>query len=137
MQLVDTNVLLRLFLEDDPAQAEAVRKLFLGAFQEKRKLFVSDMAVAEIVWFLGKKESLPPSVISGVLRPALDDERLYFENRERLSAALALYEYHDVDFIDAYQAALVQEKKLESVVSFDRDFSRLPVKWVNPGGKIK
>ncbi len=133
MKLVDTNILLRLFLGDDPGQTDAVERLFRKAFQEKTKLFVSDMAIAEIVWFLEKRESLPEEVIAGVLRSALDDERLHFENRERLGAALALYEYHGVDFIDAYQAALVQEKKLESIISFDHDFSRLPVKWENPG----
>lgn len=133
MKLIDANILLRLFLEDDKPQAEAVEKLFQRAFQEKKKLFVADLTVAEMIWVMEKRGPLPPSLISQILRSALDDFRFYFENRERLLTALALYESHEVDFIDAYQAALFQEKKMESVVSLDHDFSKLPVRWENPG----
>jgi predicted nucleic-acid-binding protein len=132
MKLIDANILLRLFLEDDQRQAEAVEKLLRGAFQDKKKLFVSDLTIAEVVWILEKKKSMPPDVISRILQSALEDERLHFEHQQRLLTALAWYGSRKVDFIDAYQAALVQEKKLEAVVSFDRDFSRLPVPWENP-----
>ncbi len=133
MQLIDTNVLLRLFLEDDKRQAHAVQELFQKTFHDKKKLFVPDMAIAEIVWFLEKKEGLSSPVIATILRFALEDERMVFENQQRLLVATAFYEQHSVDFIDAYQAALVQEKGLEAVVSFDKDFSRLPVRWIKPG----
>ena len=132
MKLLDANILLRLFLDDDKTQVDAVEKFFHRAFQEKQELFVSDLTVAEIVWVMEKTGSLPPKVIAPILRSALDDSRIHFENRERLLAALALYESRSVDFIDAYQASLFQEKKLESVVSFDHDFSKLPVRWENP-----
>jgi predicted nucleic-acid-binding protein len=132
MQLIDTNILLRLFLNDDEAQVETVEKLLMKGFREKKKFFVSDLAVAEIVWVMEKQYLLPPQVIAVYLRSALDDEKFNFENQERLLAGLSFYELHEVDFIDAYQAALVQEKGLEAVVSFDKDFSYLPVKWINP-----
>jgi predicted nucleic-acid-binding protein len=132
VRLLDTNVLLRLLLGDDQRQAEVVEKLLQRGFLEKKKFFVADLAMAEIVWILEKQQSLTAKVVSQILRSMLDDERIHFENRERLLSALALHEYHRVDFIDAYQAALVQEKKLESVVSYDQDFARLPVRWDNP-----
>jgi predicted nucleic-acid-binding protein len=132
MRLLDTNILLRLFLEDDKPQVAAVEKLLERALRDKKTFFVADLAVAEMVWVLEKSQGFPPAVIAGVLRSALDDRQLHFENRDRLLSALTLYEYHGVDFIDAYQAALVQEKKLESVISFDHDFSRLPVRWDHP-----
>jgi predicted nucleic-acid-binding protein len=132
MKLVDTNVLLRFFIEDDKRQAEAVRHFFEKAFQDNQKLFVSDMVVAEIVWYFERREKLSQPVIATLLRFSLDDERLEFENRQRIKAAITFYEDHHVDFIDAYQAAIVQEKDLEAVISFDNHFSRLPVKWINP-----
>ena len=132
MRLIDANILLRLFLEDDLRQAAAVDKLLRRAFHEKKKLFISDLTIAEMVWILEKKKAMPPEMISRLLQSALEDERLHFEHQKRLLTALAWYGSRKVDFIDAYQAALVQEKKLESVVSFDHDFSRLPVRWDHP-----
>lgn len=132
MKLVDTNVLLRLFIGDDKKQAEAAQRYIEKVFQDNQKLFVSDMVVAEIVWYFERREKLPPSMIATLLRFSLDDEKLEFENRQRVKAAITFYEDHHVDFIDAYQAAIVQEKDLEAVISFDNHFSKLPVKWINP-----
>jgi predicted nucleic-acid-binding protein len=131
LRLLDTNVILRWLLDDDEIQSRAADKFIQRAFREKQKLLLSDLTVAELVWVMEGKGMIPEAV-THLLRAALEDHRLEFENRERLLAALAWYSAHEVDFIDAYQAALAQEKKLEAVVSFDRDFSRLPVRWEIP-----
>ena len=131
MKLLDTNILLRWLLGDDKPQAEAVDKFLRHAFQLKDPLFVSDLAVAEMVWVLeGRK--VPGPEIARVIRSALNKQDIHFEHRQRLLAAILLYEAHHVDYIDAYQAALVQEKHMQAVVSFDRDFAKLPVVHITP-----
>ena len=129
--LLDTNILLRWVLGDDRPQAEAVDKFLRHAFQLRDPLFVSDLAVAEMIWVL-EGHKIPVPQIARVVRSALNKPEIQFEHRARLVAAVMLYETHDVDFIDAYQAALVQEKHIQAVVSFDRDFAKLPVVHINP-----
>jgi len=58
------------------------------------------------------------------------------EHRQRLLTAVGLYEQHQVDFIDAYQATLAQEKHFQAVVSLDRDYAKLPVFHIDPSNPI-
>jgi len=131
MKLLDTNILLRWLLRDDKSQTEAVDKFLRNSFRIRDGLFVADLAFAEIVWVLEGNET-PLAQIAHIVRSILNKPEIECENRDRLFAAIALYEAHHVDFIDAYQAALVQEKRMEAVVSFDRDFAKLPVVHLNP-----
>ena len=131
MRLLDANVLLRWLLRDDKPQTDAVERFLRHALAAREELLVSDLAMAELVWVM-EGQDINASIIVRLLRTALNDHRIEFENRERLLTALTLYEAHGVDFIDAYQAGLAQERDLEAVVSFDRDFDRLPVARVEP-----
>jgi len=131
VKLLDTNVLLRWLLEDDPDQVAAVERLFRRADRTGERFFLSDLALAEINWVL-LKAGKSAGVVARILAALVEDSRFEFEDRERLLTAVALYEAREVDFIDAYQATIVQRKYLEGVVSFDRYFERLPVPWEEP-----
>ena len=48
MIAVDTNVLLRYLLNDDPGQAERAR----GLFSNKEGVLITDVVIAETVWTL-------------------------------------------------------------------------------------
>ncbi len=54
MIAVDTNVLLRLLVGDDPAQAAKARRLFDRADAEHKAIWVADSVLVELVWTLGR-----------------------------------------------------------------------------------
>jgi len=136
MKLLDTNILLRLLLDDDPAQVRAVERFIRSSLRIKDELYVSDLSVAEMIWVL-EGQDIPPTSIAQAIREILQKEGIHFEHRQRLMTAISLYESYRVDFIDAYQAALVQEKHFQAIVSFDRDYARLPVTHIDPSNPIK
>ena len=135
MKLLDTNILLRLLLDDDPAQVRAVEKFLRSSLRIKDDLYVSDLSVAEMVWVL-EGQNIPLPAVAQAIREILQRQGIHFEHRQRLMTAIALYETHRVDFIDAYQAALVQEKHFQAIVSFDRDYAKLPVTHIDPSNPI-
>lgn len=54
MIAVDTNVLVRLFVADEPAQAAKAQKLFDAAADREIAVWVSDTVLVELVWTLGR-----------------------------------------------------------------------------------
>ena len=62
----------------------------------------------------------------------LDNEVFQFEDHERAAMAVGFWAEHKVDFADAYLAAKFNTDKADAIVSFDHDFKRLPVRWVQP-----
>lgn len=126
MKLLDTNILLCWILEDDKKKADAFAVLMKEASKEKETLYISDMTIAEIVWVLESNYDFPNQAISQTVRNLLSTQSLQFENQERLFDAIAIYEDHNIDFIDAYLSAVVKEKKVKGIFSYDRDFDRVP-----------
>ena len=131
MRWLDTNVLLRWILEDDLTQAHAVERLFHQASIKGERFFVTDLVLAELSWVL-LSQGKPRVLVARTLAHLADEELFEFENRHRWVSVAAILEGNDVDLVDAYLAVCAQDQGDGAVVSFDRDFARLPVKWVEP-----
>jgi len=129
LKLLDTNVVLRFLTKDDPVKAERVRRLLLKSGEE---LFLSDVAMAEVVWVLESFYKLTSAEIADKLLPLATSPRISFSNRNVLQQALALYGMYDVDFIDAYHAALGRESDIPLIYSYDSDFDKLKYQRSEP-----
>lgn len=82
---VDTNVLLRRILDDDPEQSAHARRLF----EREQEILVSDVVLAELVWVLqGKRYRLDGPAIREVVVGLLEDRRIVFEDQAAIWAAL-------------------------------------------------
>ena len=56
---------------------------------------------------------------------------LLLENSDQIIAALEQMATVNVDFADAYLAEIARQQG-EAVVSFDRDFRKLNISWIDP-----
>lgn len=124
MKLVDSNVVIRFLTKDDPKKAESCRKLIekeLGS----DNLLLSDLAIAEIIWVLESVYKLKKDEIKEKTEAILNSKGLNFQNKNLLSEAIIVYSTYNVDFIDAYQAVLMQHADINTIYSYDRDFDKL------------
>ena len=129
---IDTNAWLRFLLRDDEAQYEAISALFRAAETGEHTLTISHMVFAEIEWTLRSfYDRAKPDIVTA-LRALLALRSLRVEGRQVLNRALSLYAQHNVDFVDAYNAADMQSRGITTIVSYDRDFDRLGVKRLAP-----
>ena len=120
----DANLFLRYLTNDVPAQADAVEELLNQAEAGEVVLITNSHTVAELVWVLTSFYKLSKTEtqarILGVLRTpgvVVAEERLILQ-------ALAWFVGKNVDYIDAYQAAWMQERGLERVATFDQKHFR-------------
>lgn len=115
MLAVDTNVVVRLLVGDDPEQAAQARYLF-----ESEQIFIPDTVVLETVWVLGYSYGLDGETIAAGLQRLFGLANVHL--RDAAEMALAL-EWRDrgLDFADALH--LAQSAHCARMVTFDRRFA--------------
>jgi len=116
---LDTNVLLRVFIDDDPQQAAAARRFILNAAPSG--LLVSDLVLAEMVWTLGRRLKASRASIIEVLERILERSEFILENRQDIRDAVRIFARTRVDFGDCLIAVRNRRHGATRTVSLDED----------------
>jgi predicted nucleic-acid-binding protein len=95
---VDTNILVRAFLEDDLEQAKKAQA-FLKESSEKSKLFISSYAILEFVWVLKTRKFSRSDVYEAVIT-LTDSPGIMIGQRGVVLAAAEKYLKGKADFGD-------------------------------------
>lgn len=114
MIALDTNVLARYLLDDDPAQARAARRLLADVDAE---YWVAVTVVLELAWVLRKSDA-PRAVVMGRLRDLLSLRNVRAQNADLVFQALR-WAAEGMDLADALH--LVLSGKAERFVTFDEN----------------
>ncbi|MCL4514119.1 MAG: PIN domain-containing protein [Firmicutes bacterium] len=129
---LDTNVLLRFFLNDHPTQSPRARMLIAAAEKGFVVLKVPSHVTCEVVYILESK-GYGAADVANVLRSFSLIDGIEFAESQAIFEALIDYRDHKVDFADALTAALARNTG-EKVWTFDaKHFKRLNVIWAEPG----
>lgn len=126
MIAVDTNVLVRLFVADDAAQAAKARTLFDAHAEEDDSIWIADVVLAELVWALDRSYRRPRTDIVAVLQALAGNATVRLESSGAMRAAIALYEHGPSDFVDCLLAIKAQGLGCEALRTFDRKMKASP-----------
>jgi len=118
MIFLDTNLLARLVLRDDPVQHETVKQLLL----QPRHFGVSSTVILELVWVL-KSKRIPNEEIVKSLTWLLKLPNLSCRNLDAVLAALSGFT-QGMDFPDALHLAISRDAKADAFATADRDLAR-------------
>lgn len=118
---IDTNVLLRLTIGDDAAQAKRARHLFDEIVLRQERVIVSPIVMTEYVWTLGRAYKLDRAKISSFLDVLILTPFLEFVDRPIILAAIEDYRAGKADFADYLIAAYAEREGATFVFSFDTD----------------
>ena len=125
MRFVDTNVFLRLILWDDPQKAKRCEQLFLDALLRKKRLCTSSLVIAKIIWVLERQYRYPRRQISDVVLNIINTPELEITDKDLLMVAVGLYQMSKIDFIDAYNAMLMEQGRVLEIYSYDDHFDAI------------
>lgn len=122
MIALDTNVLVRYLVSDDPRQAEIAARL-VQKLTTERPGYISSPVVVELARVLRKGYRLEPSAIVAALAKLLEMPNLVVEDEDAVRLAT---ESDHGDFVDRLIHFIGQHAGCETTVTFDRGFARLP-----------
>jgi len=125
---LDTNVILRHLLNDDPVQSPACFALIAAIEENKVSAWTSDLVIAEVVFVLANKKTynLSREAIRDRLLPLIHLRGLKLPRKRLYDRIFELYTSLPIDYIDCYHAALIEGHQPPSLYSYDSDFDRVP-----------
>ena len=115
--LIDTNLIIRFLVNDDPTKVLKVEKLLKD---RANKNVLLDTIIAEIIWVLTSYYTLDKSNIVEKVRALIHVETIEC-NAFLISRALTLWEENNMSYVDAYLVAVAQLGNMD-LYSYDQKF---------------
>lgn len=122
---LDTNVLLRYLMQDDPHQSAQATAL-IDTLSISNKGFVSLVVIAELVWALSYVFQLSRNEVSALLSSVARMPELRVEKVVVFLRALRLCNTTSADFADCLIAIVAKRAGSSHTATFDRKAAKLP-----------
>ena len=122
---IDTNLLVRYIVQDDPIQSHLVSEFFRKECTEETPGYINNIVLCELVWVLESAYSYEREQVADVLKIILETNGFIVE--EPASAWSALEVYHTTPGIDFSDALLGERNHLqgcETTVTLDKKASK-------------
>ena len=123
---LDTNVILRYLLQDDPDQARRVNRIVERQLSEENPGFISLVTMLEIVWVLRSLLKRSASEIASHLEGLLAADSLEIQNEQQVFEAVFALKRGLGEFEDALIGAVNAWAGCSHTLTFDRRARRLP-----------
>jgi predicted nucleic-acid-binding protein len=123
---IDTNILLRLWLDDDPAQNKRIDALLAEHGCTPGSLLVTDVVLAEAVWTLRSAFDQDEAAQLTAVRSLLEETAFAFEDREAVTRAVAQFEAGSCGFSDCLVVAKHAQQGCDFTATFDPSMRKLP-----------
>ena len=123
---IDTNILLRLWLNDDPAQNKRIDSLLAEHGSTPGSLLVTDVVLAQAVWTLRSAFDQDKAGQLIAVRSLLHETAFAFDDREAVIQAAELFEQGHCSFPDCLIVAKHARQGCDFTATFDRGMRKLP-----------
>lgn len=122
---LDTNVLARLFVEDDIVQANAARRFVAERCSPSDPAYVDRVALCEFVWVLTSVHRFDRAAVASMIEKLLTTQELAIEDDDAVHAALLTFRRAGVEFADALIGEVNRARGCTATATFDRKAARL------------
>ena len=123
---IDTNVLVRMAVADNPRQANAARDFIQRHCTADDPGLVSNVALAEFTWTLARTYACTREQIAEAVEQILETVQLQVESSADVTEAVKDYLSSSADFSDCLIAQSCRSAGCEYTITFDRKAAKLP-----------
>jgi len=121
---IDTNVLVRYLIKDDPKQTNKAVALF-RSLSPTNKGFISLVVIIESIWVLESVYKMDKTLIKEAILKLLKSPRLVIQSTQEIESALSRKEDSD-DLADVIIAEIGTRSGCGYTVTFDKKAAKLP-----------
>ncbi|MHB0868835.1 MAG: PIN domain-containing protein [Chloroflexota bacterium] len=124
---LDTSVFLRHLTADDPVRSPACLALLQAIERGETSVWTSELVIAEMVFVLSSKRgyNLGRETIRDLLLPLIELPRLKLPHKRLYRRVFDLFASLPIDYVDAYHAALIENREQPELYSYDTHFDRI------------
>jgi predicted nucleic-acid-binding protein len=123
---VDTNVLVRFLVRDDPAQFDKARKLIKREVSAGNRVFINQLVLLETEWVLRSRYNLTKQQMVETISALLDAPDVQLEDEPSVEEALFVWRDTPADFADCLIGARNRRLGCRATASFDIKAAKLP-----------
>jgi predicted nucleic-acid-binding protein len=122
---LDTNVLVRHLVQDDPSQSRKATQVITKQCTRDDPGFINRVVLCELVWVLESAYGYSKDTIVPVLEKLLRTSQLKIEDVQAAWTAFRMYQKGKADFADCLLGATNRIGGCEWTVTFDQSASKL------------
>ena len=122
---LDTNVILRCFVDDDPDQARTARRFVSERCTRASPGFIDRVALCELVWVLTRGYRIARTRVAQIIADLVASPEIVLEDTDAVRAALRTFAEQNIDFADALIGEVNRAHGCEATVTFDRKAAKL------------
>lgn len=123
---IDTNVLVRLLVEDDAEQTRRAQRLVTRAVEAGDAVVISLLVLLETEWVIRSRYSFAKDAVIRSLRRLLETREFDFEDEPAIEEALFRYHESAAGFADCLIAAHNRRLGCAATATFDSRAARVP-----------
>jgi len=125
MRGIDTNLLIRYLVHDDPVQFGRARAEIEAAANRDEPLLINAVVLCEVVWVLGSAYEYSRAEITDALEQILATAQFVIEWGDQARQALQDCRTTKAGFTDAFIGRINSSLGAAPTMTFDRDLVRL------------
>lgn len=127
--IVDTNILIRLFVNDDDTQIEQLVKIIE---QGNITFFVLSIVLVEAYWVLRRVYGFEKEAILQVFEDFIESTGVELEEETIIQRTLSTFHKVNVDFVDVYLAEKAKSLDQPILTWNHKDFRKLDCEFFRP-----
>ena len=120
---LDTNVLVRYIMQDDPKQSPEATQL-VESLEDVGSAYVTLVSMVELVWVLSAGFELTRSQVAQALDAILRTKQFKIESADQVVRALRVFKGGKSDFADCLIERSANSAGCEKTMTFDVDASK-------------
>jgi predicted nucleic-acid-binding protein len=124
---LDTNIVIRYLVQDDPEQSKIASRIFEKELSPKNKGNICIIVLCEIVWVLVRCYKQKKEKIAEVIRTLLVADTIEVDSRDAVWKALRAFECGEADFSDYLIAHIHNEHGAAFTLTFDHNAATCPL----------
>ena len=124
---IDTNVLIRYLVQDDPMQAQAATQLIESTCTKDTPGLLNHLVLCETIWVLEGCYSQPKTTLMKTIEQILRVTQLRVHEPLVVWQALEDYREHQTNFSDHLLSRINRNRDCTTTMTFDRQASKSPV----------
>lgn len=121
---LDTNILARYLLDDDPRWSPLVARFFDESLSPQKRGYINPITLAELVWVLRRGPEYSRAMLATVIEGLLASERLVVGEAQAVRRALVSFKAGSAGFADYLIAELNEAAGASPTVTLDRQAAK-------------